>query len=438
MVDSLPQPVLDRAFRGHQGPVRAVKFHPNMHQLISCASDTVFCWHFKPQLRPHRFTAHQAEVLDLCVSSDGGLIASGSGDKTVRLWKNSSKGESVQIKAHTGPVRSVSFSADDAHLVTASDDKVIKIWSTNTRKFQSSFDGHTNWIRCARFAPDRSTMIVSCGDDKAVKIWDAREKKCIMSFHDHVDTVNKALFHPDGSCVAACSEDNSIKLWDIRAKRLLQHYDAHAGPVTDISFEQSGILLSASLDQTVKLWDLKEGRLNFTARGHDGPVLSCAFSAQGGYFASGGQDSLVHVWRSSLESTEVLFANDSTVLAERNGWGNVVRNPPKHAGFASEWTERNPQKVGNFPSKKAQSCPIPLSVRRTAHITERENVPVQPEVPNAPQFQKTLNDMSSQISVLVRTVKLLEERMKLQEQKIDAFVTRSSANSKPSPRPQKN
>jgi len=347
-------------------------------------------FHFKKEVRPLRFEGHNGEVLSLSVSADGNMIASASMDKTVRLWKNTSKAENAVIKAHTGPVRSVSFSSDDQHLVTASDDKVVKIWSVRTRKFHSSLEGHTNWVRTAAFAPDNACLLVSGGDDKLVKLWDTRQKKyCTASFQDHVDIVNKVLFHPDGSCIAACSDDNSIKLWDIRTNRLLQHYDAHSAAVTNIAFNDGDHILSSSLDGLVKVWDLREGRLVHTIQGHEGAVLSCDISPRNGFFATGGQDCFAHVWKSSFDSTEILHANITAPPlnyrnASRIGEHNMNLTPPAMASTVQRPSTAAPSRPATStvqrPSTSAPSRPAASTVQRPSTAA--------PSRPAAPTVQR--------------------------------------------------
>lgn len=50
----------------------------------------------------------------------------------------------------------------------------------------------------------------------------------------------------------------------------------------------------------MRIWDIREGRLIYTLHGHTGPTLASNFSQDGSFFASGGVDQLVMVWRSNL------------------------------------------------------------------------------------------------------------------------------------------
>ena len=58
--------------------------------------------------------------------------------------------------------------------------------------------------------------------------------------------------------------------------------------------------LTSSKDSSLRIWDIREGRLIYTLHGHTGPALAARFSQDGNFFASGGADQLVMVWRSNL------------------------------------------------------------------------------------------------------------------------------------------
>ena len=87
-------------------------------------------------MRAYRFLGHKDAVMSLKFSPSGHLLASGSRDRTIRLWIPSVKGESTVFKAHTNTVRCVDFSADGQSLLSSSDDKTIKLWTVHRQKFQ--------------------------------------------------------------------------------------------------------------------------------------------------------------------------------------------------------------------------------------------------------------------------------------------------------------
>jgi centriolar protein POC1 len=59
-------------------------------------------------------------------------------------------------------------------------------------------------------------------------------------------------------------------------------------------------LLSTSLDGTLKIWDLRRGTILYTLYGHEGETSSGSFSPAGDYFATGGKDSVILVWKSNM------------------------------------------------------------------------------------------------------------------------------------------
>ena len=76
-----------------------------------------------------KLEGHTGSVIAVAYSLDGKTLASGSGDKTVKLWDSQSGGFLQTLKGHTSGVNAVAFSPDGKTLVSASADTTIMIWA---------------------------------------------------------------------------------------------------------------------------------------------------------------------------------------------------------------------------------------------------------------------------------------------------------------------
>ena len=77
----------------------------------------------------------------MAISADGKLIASGSADKTVKVWDEVTGQVKFTLSEHRGAVNSVAMSADGQRLVSASDDGTVKVWDGATGKV-FTLEGH--------------------------------------------------------------------------------------------------------------------------------------------------------------------------------------------------------------------------------------------------------------------------------------------------------
>eukprot|EP00775_Hariotina_reticulata_P009180 gene9180-9346_t len=165
-------------------------------------------WNFKPQLRAFRFAGHKGAVNSVAFSQAHNLIASGSKDKTVRLWQPTVEGRSTILKAHTSSVRAVNFSQDGSSLITASDDKTAKLWSLPAQRFLFTLSGHINWV----------------WDLASRKVWDLREGQLFYTLHGHEGASLGVAFSPAGDFFASAGADEQVMVWKTNFDRQLEGY----------------------------------------------------------------------------------------------------------------------------------------------------------------------------------------------------------------------
>ncbi|KAM3103583.1 toll/interleukin-1 receptor domain-containing protein [Phormidesmis sp. 146-12] len=116
----------------------------------------------------NRLKGHSERVYSVSFSPDGKMIATGSEDKTVKLWDL--QGRQLQtLKGHSGGVRSVSFSPDGKTLATGSNDNTVKLWDLQGRELQT-LKGHSGMVLSVSFSPDGKTLATGSDDNTAI-LW---------------------------------------------------------------------------------------------------------------------------------------------------------------------------------------------------------------------------------------------------------------------------
>ena len=88
----------------------------------------------------------------------------------VKIW-DLSTGRVLDLRGHTGPVWGLACSPDGRRLATGSDDRTIKLWDTTTGEEVFTLRGHTAGVICVAFSPD-GRRIASGGWDRTVRVWD--------------------------------------------------------------------------------------------------------------------------------------------------------------------------------------------------------------------------------------------------------------------------
>jgi WD40 repeat protein len=157
---------------------------------------------------------HTKEVYSVRFSPDGKTIASGSHDKTVRVWDVESGQEMRKLKGHSSSVWPASFSPNGKSVVSGSADWTVRIWDVESGKAVRTLKGHSDGVSSVCFSPDGRT-VVSGSWDKTVRIWDVESGKEVLKLEGHSDGVYSVSFSPSGNTIVSGSADTTVRLWEV-------------------------------------------------------------------------------------------------------------------------------------------------------------------------------------------------------------------------------
>jgi WD40 repeat protein len=207
--------------KGHQKAVNSVAVHPN-GKLIASASDdkTVNLWSIESGKQVCTLKGHTDNVMAVSFSPNGDVLASSGdiNDKTVKLWFLS-ENRSITLKGHSdwfGGIYTIAFSPDSKLIASGSKDKTIKIWQVNTGKEAITLEGHSDDITSIIISADNK-IIASGSKDKTLKLWALTTGKLISTINHH-EKIQAVAFSPNSQILATGCSGGNIKLFKPQLK----------------------------------------------------------------------------------------------------------------------------------------------------------------------------------------------------------------------------
>jgi WD40 repeat protein len=224
-------------------------------------------------------TGHTLPIYSLAFSHDGRWLASGSLDKTAKLW-NVASGSEARTFSGNFPFICVEFSPDGRRLALAAtngpalgDPKFvansITLWDSAAPNELRSFAGHEGQLFFVKFSPDGS-LLASTDGAKTVNLWDVSSGQIIKEFrHNWIrakllgGTLGSSLaFTPDGHCLA--SRSWPATLWDVTSGKETRSFGPEYKTLyvaKFLGFTPDGrSLIEAKASGKLTLWDVPSGK----------------------------------------------------------------------------------------------------------------------------------------------------------------------------------
>lgn len=188
------------------------------------------------------------------------------------------------LVGHAELVQSVAFDPTGRFLATGSFDKTAKVWDISSdgtgTNCVATLVGHTDVVTSVAFDP--TGCFVATGSwDKTAKIWDISSDgtgtTCVATLEGHDRIVTSVTFHPSAPYFATGSWDKTAKLWKLTSKGNERYVECvstlkHDTYVNSVAFDPTGrFLVTGCYDNTARLWDchllLPSERLKLLAMG---------------------------------------------------------------------------------------------------------------------------------------------------------------------------
>lgn len=248
-------------------------------------------------------SGHSDVVLTVDVSSDGGVVVTGSKDRSVRVWSAVAGGgggggmggwRCVGVcEGHTESVGAVGVSksgkgsAGKLFVVSGARDRTVKLWDANA-----------------------ISKLIAGGGSAQREESEVLSLPCISTRVAHEKDINCIAVSPNDKLIASGSEDRTIHIFSTSPPTTttatttttssltsLATLKGHRRGVWSLRFSPvDRVLASASGDKTIRVWSLTDWTCVKVLEGHTGSVKSLAWVRGGLHVVSGGDDGLLKCW----------------------------------------------------------------------------------------------------------------------------------------------
>jgi len=358
-------------FKGHEGIIQQVGFHPDGHrlQLVSCSDDaTLRVWDLNEHTCVGLFKAHVSAVTAFDFSPCGNRLVSAGRDKIVGVWNLVNMSQESVFPVHesleairalpealhvssgepANPKGSPKIKSRTAKIqvVVAGEKGALSMWDGNGKLLMRQQDTDAGAVQlsdlvvCPRnegmellaVRADQQLMVYSLGQLPVLKL-----SHRLVGYIDEVIDIKYA--NAESTQIVVASNSNEVHLLQLEDMACqLMHGHSDIVLAVDVSNDFK-LVSSASKDNTVRIFDMESRRCIALGQGHTEAVGVVAWPNKStDFLISGSKDRTLKIWKSAKLKTDVdepvtLKVRSNTVAHEKDI--NTIAVAPNDALFAT-------------------------------------------------------------------------------------------------------
>lgn len=297
--DKTQNAILDQVFVS-KAPLRTmVALHKHRELWISGDDLMIHVVSFDLVLLQRVRSLHNSSVKCCATSSCCSVVATGSDDKTIRVWRVSDRSVLVILVGHLSAVTSLCFSGLGMQcLASSSYDGVVKVWQVDRGVVSSSMkadNGPVAAVAASRIGP----QIVTGSQAGSLRMWDPDTFASSQTFLDAGAAGSKEQSVLRPSRVLFFNGDRQILVGNAGGD--LQSYSlrsGHRGRVVKCHFYDSQRLITCSEDKSIRLWSTGVGNEVGKLIGHSARVsdFDCGVVDKTAVILTGSDDGSMLLW----------------------------------------------------------------------------------------------------------------------------------------------
>ena len=173
------------------------------------------------ELPSHQLLGHQDSVTSVAFNPATGDLATGSSDKSIRIWRVGTSASARTIPT-LSQVHAVAFSPDGKTMVCAEESGVIEAFEFENGKKVGNMDGGEVTPSVSAVYSPNGKNIATGSSSGRIRFWDASTFQLTANWNADCGEVDAISFSSDGSLVAAGGSGKGIRVWNCETKALVK------------------------------------------------------------------------------------------------------------------------------------------------------------------------------------------------------------------------
>lgn len=254
-------------------------------------------------------TGHAEFLSAIAYNPSGSLIASGSLDKTIKIWDVSSNMEIRTLGGNDGRISMIRFHPTKDLLLSKDDDYQVKLWDLKTGKEIWKVKGYS-YSKEAVFC-DNGTTIGYVGDDYFYHVVDYKTKTEVRKFP--LGLVMRCGVSPDGKKVIVLDVKKTLHIFDANSGNEVATIPSEQVPMTDLVVSPNGRFLAIGFtDQVIRIYDLNAKSEYAKVKSHSNVLIDLAFTNDSKTLVSLSHDRTIKGY--DLKSKKEVFSTPTDIM----------------------------------------------------------------------------------------------------------------------------
>jgi len=255
---------------------------------------------------------HELAVVTAALRADSNYVATGSKDKSAKLWEMSTGREVRSFLGHDATVTSIEFTIDGKYLMTGSNDKTIRLWEVYSGKevykittadivtdvaidpgmefFVAAGYGNTGYGDSATVYDFKSKKIITKlpaspdkgngsgvdvaispdgnwigfgEDNRVVNLYQTTDWKKVKTFEFEEGYCGgcgtRIVFSPDSKRLYLASNHGPLRKYDLDSFKLVKTFKEKTENLTGLAISSDGKKIALSTEKEVTIWEESSG-----------------------------------------------------------------------------------------------------------------------------------------------------------------------------------